>query len=57
MSPRDRHRAVWAAPRHHARWGGDGPAVAVVDAADRLRINASGDRLLINSSGDFLRIN
>ena len=53
---RERNRAVWAAPRHHVRWGGDGPTTAVTAANDRLLINAGGDRLLINGSGDFLRI-
>ena len=56
MSPRDRHRAVWAAPRHHARWGGDGPAVAAPAARDRLLINGAGDYLLINAT-DLLEIN
>jgi hypothetical protein len=49
---RDRHRAVWAAPRHHARWGGDGPAVEApsgtafartIDGTIERTWNASGD--------------
>lgn len=51
---RDRHRAVWAPPRHHARWGGNGPAVASAETFFAL-INST-DREVINDAGDFALI-
>ena len=52
---RRRHEVRWAAPRHHARWGGDGPAVAGVETFFAV-INDDGDRELINDTGDFALI-
>ena len=49
-----RQEAVFADPRHRARFEGPGGAAAAA-AVCYLLINAGGDKLDINASGDNLR--